>query len=161
MAGGLQKRFLKTLLQRNRHIHLGQDERLRRAVEVYDGKNWKRIAATAFGASKTDVQCLHRWFWAFAPNSQQTTVRQAKGAPARACEGTVDHRGTMRLWTVQNIWNILLNTFCMCCLVWMTCSELLCRKTYWLQSLCQGNRTICCELSIFTASAGSDWKSGP
>lgn len=38
-----------------------EDDRLRQAVELYDGKNWKRIAATAFGADKTDVQCLHRW----------------------------------------------------------------------------------------------------
>lgn len=38
-----------------------EDERLRQAVEMYEGKNWKRIATMAFGDSKTDVQCLHRW----------------------------------------------------------------------------------------------------
>jgi hypothetical protein len=38
-----------------------EDERLRLAVEQYDGRNWKKIACTAFGNEKTDVQCLHRW----------------------------------------------------------------------------------------------------
>lgn len=38
-----------------------EDKRLREAVEVYEGKNWKKIASTAFGGEKTDVQCLHRW----------------------------------------------------------------------------------------------------
>lgn len=38
-----------------------EDERLRQAVDQYDGKNWKRIATMAFGDTKTDVQCLHRW----------------------------------------------------------------------------------------------------
>lgn len=38
-----------------------EDDRLRQAVEMYEGKNWKRIATMAFGDSKTDVQCLHRW----------------------------------------------------------------------------------------------------
>jgi hypothetical protein len=27
----------------------------------FEGKNWKKIASTAFGFRKTDVQCLHRW----------------------------------------------------------------------------------------------------
>ncbi|GBG74573.1 hypothetical protein CBR_g18982 [Chara braunii] len=35
------------------------DETLRRAVQCYKGKNWKRIAE--FFADRTDVQCLHRW----------------------------------------------------------------------------------------------------
>jgi hypothetical protein len=34
---------------------------LRAAVDVYEARNWKKIAAAAFGSSKTDVQCLHRW----------------------------------------------------------------------------------------------------
>ena len=36
-----------------------QDAQLRRAVDLYDAKNWKRIAACLKGRS--DVQCLHRW----------------------------------------------------------------------------------------------------
>jgi hypothetical protein len=38
-----------------------EDDLLRAAVEQFEGKNWKRIAQTAFGGSKTDVQCLHRY----------------------------------------------------------------------------------------------------
>merc|ERR1719503_414331 len=38
-----------------------EDSRLRRAVELFDGKNWKQIAAAGFRGRKTDVQCLHRW----------------------------------------------------------------------------------------------------
>ena len=38
-----------------------EDATLRHYVEVYNGKNWKKIAETAFGNSKSDVQCLHRW----------------------------------------------------------------------------------------------------
>lgn len=37
-----------------------EDERLRRAVEVHQGRNWKRIA-DEMGGGRTDVQCLHRW----------------------------------------------------------------------------------------------------
>ena len=49
----------------NRH-HRGrwtseEDKLLAYWVSKYDGKNWKRIAESAFGASKSDVQCLHRW----------------------------------------------------------------------------------------------------
>ncbi|PKA64733.1 Myb-related protein 3R-1 [Apostasia shenzhenica] len=36
-----------------------EDEILRKAVERYKGKNWKRIAESFPG--RTDVQCLHRW----------------------------------------------------------------------------------------------------
>jgi len=36
-----------------------EDERLRRAVKEYGGKNWKKIANRLKGRS--DVQCLHRW----------------------------------------------------------------------------------------------------
>lgn len=36
-----------------------EDEILRRAVQVYNGKNWKKIAE--FFTDRTDVQCLHRW----------------------------------------------------------------------------------------------------
>ena len=35
-----------------------EDALLKRWVEHYDGKNWKRIAESAFGALKSDVQCL-------------------------------------------------------------------------------------------------------
>ena len=28
---------------------------------MHGGKNWKKIAETAFGGAKSDVQCLHRW----------------------------------------------------------------------------------------------------
>ena len=35
-----------------------EDALLKQWVEHYDGKNWKRIAESAFGASKSDVQCL-------------------------------------------------------------------------------------------------------
>jgi hypothetical protein len=38
-----------------------QDQKLRETVAAHGGKNWKRIAAVAFGTSKSDVQCLHRW----------------------------------------------------------------------------------------------------
>eukprot|EP00850_Spirogloea_muscicola_P012409 SM000080S22924 [mRNA] locus=s80:143062:148737:- [translate_table: standard] len=37
----------------------GLDEILRRAVQCYKGKNWKKIAE--FFSDRTDVQCLHRW----------------------------------------------------------------------------------------------------
>ncbi|PAN16651.1 hypothetical protein PAHAL_3G074900 [Panicum hallii] len=36
-----------------------QDDILRKAVETYKGKNWKKIAESFPG--RTDVQCLHRW----------------------------------------------------------------------------------------------------
>lgn len=36
-----------------------EDETLRRAVQCYNGKNWKKIAE--FFTDRTDVQCLHRW----------------------------------------------------------------------------------------------------
>lgn len=38
-----------------------EDDKLRRAVAIHNGKNWKKIAETAFNNEKTDVQCLHRW----------------------------------------------------------------------------------------------------
>ncbi|GJM94918.1 hypothetical protein PR202_ga11603 [Eleusine coracana subsp. coracana] len=46
-----------------------EDDMLRKAVETYNGKNWKKIAdaslTTFFSAEcfpgRTDVQCLHRW----------------------------------------------------------------------------------------------------
>ena len=38
-----------------------EDEKLRVAVNACGGKNWKRIAQAAFGDTKSDVQCLHRW----------------------------------------------------------------------------------------------------
>jgi len=37
-----------------------QDEQLRSAVNLNGGRNWKAIAKSAFGNTKTDVQCLHR-----------------------------------------------------------------------------------------------------
>lgn len=30
-------------------------------MKQHKGKNWKKIAETAFGNEKSDVQCLHRW----------------------------------------------------------------------------------------------------
>ncbi|RZC93785.1 hypothetical protein C5167_029426 [Papaver somniferum] len=36
-----------------------EDEKLRKAVESFKGKNWKRIAASL--PHRTEVQCLHRW----------------------------------------------------------------------------------------------------
>lgn len=36
-----------------------QDEALRHAVSMFDGKNWKEVARHIEG--RTDVQCLHRW----------------------------------------------------------------------------------------------------
>eukprot|EP01018_Ginkgo_biloba_P033287 Gb_27076 [translate_table: standard] len=36
-----------------------EDEILRRAVQCFKGKNWKKIAE--FFPDRTDVQCLHRW----------------------------------------------------------------------------------------------------
>jgi len=36
-----------------------EDETLRRAVQCFKGKNWKKIAE--FFTGRTDVQCLHRW----------------------------------------------------------------------------------------------------
>jgi len=38
-----------------------QDEKLKAAVEKFEARNWKRIAAYAFGQTKSDIQCLHRW----------------------------------------------------------------------------------------------------
>eukprot|EP00457_Paulinella_chromatophora_P002498 gb/GEZN01002503.1/.p1 GENE.gb/GEZN01002503.1/~~gb/GEZN01002503.1/.p1 ORF type:complete len:765 (+),score=87.91 gb/GEZN01002503.1/:110-2404(+) len=40
---------------------LEDDEKLRRAVKLHNGKNWKKISQLAFDSIKTDVQCLHRW----------------------------------------------------------------------------------------------------
>ncbi|KAI3876769.1 hypothetical protein MKX03_037436 [Papaver bracteatum] len=36
-----------------------EDEKLRKAVESFKGKNWKKIAACL--PHRTEVQCLHRW----------------------------------------------------------------------------------------------------
>jgi hypothetical protein len=36
-----------------------EDEKLRKAVVEFGGRNWKKIAAQI--ADRTDVQCLHRW----------------------------------------------------------------------------------------------------
>ena len=38
-----------------------EDLRLKQAVDEVGAKNWKRISLQAFGGSRTDVQCLHRW----------------------------------------------------------------------------------------------------
>lgn len=45
---------------------LEEDEILRRAVQCYNGKNWKKIAQ--FFPGRTDVQCLHRWQKVINPN---------------------------------------------------------------------------------------------
>lgn len=36
-----------------------EDEMLRQAVELFSGRNWKKIASMV--KDRTDVQCLHRW----------------------------------------------------------------------------------------------------
>ncbi|KAL5071214.1 hypothetical protein RYX36_022101, partial [Vicia faba] len=36
-----------------------EDETLRKAVQRFQGKNWKKIAECF--KDRTDVQCLHRW----------------------------------------------------------------------------------------------------
>lgn len=36
-----------------------EDDLLRNAVELYGGRNWKRISEKI--PDRTDVQCLHRW----------------------------------------------------------------------------------------------------
>lgn len=38
---------------------LKEDETLRKAVEAFKGRNWKKIAE--FFQDRTEVQCLHRW----------------------------------------------------------------------------------------------------
>lgn len=38
-----------------------EDTKLRAVVKELGGKNWKKISQIAFGGSRTDVQCLHRW----------------------------------------------------------------------------------------------------
>eukprot|EP01111_Echinosteliopsis_oligospora_P013713 TRINITY_DN4992_c2_g1_i1.p1 TRINITY_DN4992_c2_g1~~TRINITY_DN4992_c2_g1_i1.p1 ORF type:complete len:494 (-),score=115.30 TRINITY_DN4992_c2_g1_i1:8-1489(-) len=43
-----------------------EDENLRNAVNLYQGKNWKKIAECVEG--RTDVQCLHRWQKKLNPN---------------------------------------------------------------------------------------------
>lgn len=43
-----------------------EDEILRRAVQCFKGKNWKRIAELL--RDRTDVQCLHRWQKVLNPN---------------------------------------------------------------------------------------------
>ncbi|GAB5371938.1 hypothetical protein AAMO2058_001623100 [Amorphochlora amoebiformis] len=48
-------------VQKNVKWTAEDDERLRRAVRMYDEKNWKAIAQEGFGGKKSDVQCLHRW----------------------------------------------------------------------------------------------------
>jgi hypothetical protein len=43
----------------SRHTDRSQDEALRQAVALHEGKNWKEVARSLDG--RTDVQCLHRW----------------------------------------------------------------------------------------------------
>ena len=38
-----------------------EDEKLRSYVNDHGPKNWKEISLAAFGGTRTDVQCLHRW----------------------------------------------------------------------------------------------------
>ena len=38
-----------------------EDKQLRAAVASNGAKNWKHISQVAFGGSRSDVQCLHRW----------------------------------------------------------------------------------------------------
>jgi hypothetical protein len=37
------------------------DAKLREAVLIHKCKNWKKIALSAFGGARKDVQCMHRW----------------------------------------------------------------------------------------------------
>lgn len=43
-----------------------EDEQLRKLVQQYGAKNWKRIAS--YLRDRTDVQCLHRWQKVLNPN---------------------------------------------------------------------------------------------
>jgi hypothetical protein len=43
-----------------------EDEKLRKAVELLNGKNWKLISTYLPG--KSEVQCLHRWTKVLTPN---------------------------------------------------------------------------------------------
>jgi hypothetical protein len=43
-----------------------EDEMLKKAVLLHEGKNWKQIASYIPG--KTEVQCLHRWTKVLNPN---------------------------------------------------------------------------------------------
>ena len=62
-----------------------EDEKLRKAVKEFGGKNWKRIASKLSGRS--DVQCLHRWQKVlrpglikgpWTPEEDETVVRLVK-----------------------------------------------------------------------------------
>lgn len=62
-----------------------EDDRLRKAVKEFGGKNWKRIASKLSGRS--DVQCLHRWQKVlrpglikgpWTPEEDETVVRLVK-----------------------------------------------------------------------------------
>ncbi|XP_026415645.1 uncharacterized protein LOC113311019 isoform X2 [Papaver somniferum] len=57
------KRISKTIRGPIRHREGGwtaeEDDYLRKWVEVYKGKHWKKIASGLH--NRTDVQCLHRW----------------------------------------------------------------------------------------------------
>ncbi|KAI3959604.1 hypothetical protein MKW92_031867 [Papaver armeniacum] len=57
------KRMSRTIRGPIRHREGGwtaeEDDYLRKWVEVYKGKHWKKIAAGLH--NRTDVQCLHRW----------------------------------------------------------------------------------------------------
>jgi myb proto-oncogene protein len=43
-----------------------KDELLKKVVEQYGAKNWKKVAS--FLKDRTDVQCLHRWQKVLNPN---------------------------------------------------------------------------------------------
>lgn len=43
-----------------------EDDLLREAVKLHNGKNWKKIAETVPG--RTAIQCLHRWQKVLNPN---------------------------------------------------------------------------------------------
>jgi hypothetical protein len=38
-----------------------EDAKLKKAVNIMECKNWKKISDMAFGGIRSDVQCLHRW----------------------------------------------------------------------------------------------------
>ena len=76
-----------------------EDSQLRAAVLDHKGKNWKNIAKAAFGDSKSDVQCLHRWQKVLDPKlvkgpwtkevltQHNTTTQHKEGRKRSGCEG--------------------------------------------------------------------------
>ena len=70
-----------------------EDETLRQYVQDNGAKNWKEISVTAFAGTRTDVQCLHRWYVLAAynfhthsvPVVSHPVVKGLRSAVLRAC----------------------------------------------------------------------------